>query len=120
MNTKENEVLLQMRINELEKQLKEKDKVIAKQDDENSKLKDKVNILSEDNLVMKRPIRSVDEKLRLSLFARFCIKNEKYRKLFNISKIYFDLSDSNKDDYTRQELKRLKQGESEINKLKDD
>jgi transposase len=120
MNTKENEALLQMRINELEKQLKEKDKVIAKKDDENSKLKDKVNTLSEDNLVMKRTIRSVDEKLRLSLFARFGSKSEKYRKLFNIPKTYFDLLDSNKSDYTKEELKVLDEGKKVIEKLKED
>ena len=120
MNVKENEALLQMRINELEKQLKEKNQEIVKKDSENIKLQEKVTTLSEDNLIMTRTIRSIDEKLRLSLFARFGSKSEKYRKLFNIPKTYFDLLDSNKTDYTEEELKVLEQGKKVIEKLKED
>jgi len=68
---------------------------------------------------MARPIRSVDEKLRLSLFARFGSKSEKYRKLFNIPKTYFDLLDSNKTDYTEEELNVIEQGKKVIAKLKE-
>jgi len=57
--------------------------------------------------MLTRTISSVYEKLRLSLFVRLDSKSEKYRKLFNIPKTYFDLLDFNKDDYTPEELKIL-------------
>jgi len=112
MNMKENNMILQMRVNELEKEALKLKKDISVLTNDNETLK-------ADNLVITKALRSTEERLRIELFVKFGSKSEKYRKLFKIPEAYYSLDDL-KENLSEEEKTILSDGEKVVKRIKEE